>query len=94
MQVREDKLLKGVQKLAHDEGMLLDGPVWLYALGLAVATRTKVRQRQRHKHPLLKSDIFWFGIISAAFVSAGLALMAGGSYPICLQGSRRLRMIS
>ncbi len=92
MQVREDKLLKGIKKLAHDEGMLLDGPVWLYALGLAVGTRTKVHQRQRRKQPLLKNDIFWFGVISAAFVSAGLALMAGDGYPISLQGSRRQRI--
>ncbi len=93
MQVREDELLKGVDKLAHDEGMLLDGPVWLYALGMTVAaTRTNVHKRhlrQKRRLHLLHNNYFWFGIISAACASAGLALMVGGGYPISLQGSRR-----
>ncbi len=94
MQVREDELLKGVDKLAHDRGMLLDGPVWLYALGLAVATHTKVHKRkQQQQQPLLQNIFFWFGVVATACASAGLALMVGGGYPISLQGSRRQRIV-
>eukprot|EP01084_Bolivina_argentea_P318974 553285_1 len=92
--VREDELLKGVDKLAHDRGMLLDGPVWLYALGLAVATHTKVHKRkQQQQQPLLQNIFFWFGVVATACASAGLALMVGGGYPISLQGSRRQRIV-
>ncbi len=94
-QVREDEFLKGVNKLARDQGMLLDGPVWLYALGLAAATTNTKEHKRKYKQqqPLLRNNLFWFGIISTACASAGLALMVGGGYPISLQGSRWRRIL-